>query len=43
MIEVIQSLWGASLVTTAIVGILSIILLPDKKLDERLEGVENAD
>lgn len=40
MIEVIQFLWGASLVTTAIVGILSIILVPDQKLDERLEEVE---
>ncbi|RLJ90148.1 hypothetical protein [Planococcus citreus] len=40
MIEVIQFLWGASLVTTAIVGILSIILVPDKKLGERLEEVE---
>ena len=43
MIEVIQFLWGASLVTTAIVGILSIKLVPDEKLDERLEEVGNAD
>ncbi|MFP3322094.1 hypothetical protein R0K05_03265 [Planococcus sp. SIMBA_160] len=40
MIEGIQLLWGASLVTTGIVGILSIVLVPDKKLDERLGGVE---
>ncbi|MEZ0482624.1 hypothetical protein [Planococcus sp. SSTMD024] len=40
MIEFIQFLWGASLVTTAIVGILSIILVPDKKLGKRLEEVE---
>ncbi|WP_404466566.1 hypothetical protein [Planococcus rifietoensis] len=40
MIEFIQFLWGASLVTTTIVGILSIILVPDKKLGERLEEVE---
>ena len=40
MIEAVQFLWGASLVTTAIVGILSLWLVPDKKLYERLEEVE---
>lgn len=40
MIELIQLLWGASLITTAIVGILSLWMVPDKKLGERLEEVE---
>lgn len=39
----IQLLWGASLITTAIAGALSLWLVSDEKLDQRLEEVENAD
>lgn len=40
MIEFIQLVWAASLVTTTIVGILSVRLVPDKEFDERLEEIE---